>query len=86
MYATLNTTFNRGMRVEFLPPYSPDFNPIEPSFSAIKADIRRRGGIIRHAMTHCEDVLDIYDLLYDAIWSVTCQDAAGWFRKSGYVL
>ncbi|KLO04148.1 hypothetical protein SCHPADRAFT_790039, partial [Schizopora paradoxa] len=71
------------MRVEFLPPYSPDFNPIEPSFSAIKADIRRRGGLIRHTMTH-NDNIDVYDQLYDAIWSVTPQDAAGWFRKSGY--
>lgn len=76
------------MRVEFLPPYSPDFkfNPIEPSFSAFKADIRRKGGIMRHTMTNCDYVLEVYDLLYDAIWSVTPHDAAGWFRKSGYVM
>ncbi len=74
------------MRVEFLPPYSPDFNPIEPSFSAIKADIRQRGGIIRHSMTNSNDVLEVYDLLYNSIFSVTPQNAAGWFRKSGYVL
>ncbi len=36
-------------------------------------------------MTNCDDVLEVYDLLYDAIWSVTPQDASGWFRKSGYV-
>lgn len=31
---------SRGMRVEFLPAYSPDFNPIEEAFSVIKAHIR----------------------------------------------
>ena len=30
-----------GVRVEFLPPYSPDLNPIEEAFSSIKAWIRR---------------------------------------------
>lgn len=31
----------RGMRVLFLPPYSPDFNPIELAFSSIKSFVRR---------------------------------------------
>ncbi|KLO16718.1 hypothetical protein SCHPADRAFT_822837 [Schizopora paradoxa] len=74
------------MRVEFLPPYSPDFNPIEPSFSKIKSDIRRKGGIMRHVMTNSNDMLEVFDLLYGSIWSVTADDAKGWFRKSGYVL
>ena len=30
-----------GVQVEYLPPYSPDFNPIETSFSLLKAYIRR---------------------------------------------
>ena len=30
-----------GVVLEFLPPYSPDFNPIKESFSALKAWIRR---------------------------------------------
>jgi len=29
------------MRLVYLPPYSPDFNPIEEAFSALKAWIRR---------------------------------------------
>ncbi len=32
---------NRGVWVRFLPPYSPDFNPIEESFSDLKSFIRR---------------------------------------------
>ena len=30
-----------GVRLEYLPPYSSDYNPIEESFSALKAWIRR---------------------------------------------
>jgi transposase len=30
----------RGARVEFLPPYSPDFNPIEPCWALAKKHIR----------------------------------------------
>src|SRR5262249_61311379 len=30
-----------GCRLLFLPPYSPDFSPIEPAFAALKADLRR---------------------------------------------
>jgi transposase len=30
-----------GVKVEFLPPYSPDFNPIETAFSTIKQFLQR---------------------------------------------
>ena len=30
-----------GARVRFLPPYSPDFNPIEMAFSALKSHLRK---------------------------------------------
>ena len=30
----------KGCKLEFLPPYSPDFNPIEYSFSVIKSALR----------------------------------------------
>lgn len=32
-----------GARLAFLPPYSPDFNPIEKAFSKLKANLRRVG-------------------------------------------
>ena len=67
----------------FLPPYSPDYNPIELTFSAIKAYVRRHGGIIRAAMLE-EDDLDVYVLLNEAVWSVTAEDAKGWFSHCGY--
>ena len=35
-----------GVVLEFLPPYSPDFNPIEESFSALKAWVRRNRQLV----------------------------------------
>ena len=32
----------RGARVEYLPPYSPDFNPIEQAWSKLKTALRQR--------------------------------------------
>ncbi|KAF8575004.1 hypothetical protein K439DRAFT_1370999 [Ramaria rubella] len=71
------------MRYEFLPAYSPDFNPIELAFLAIKAHIRREGDLVRVAMTG-DDETYIYARLHEAVWSVTHEDAHGWFAHCGY--
>lgn len=67
-----------GARLIYLPPYSPDFNPIEEAFSAIKAWLRRH-----------EDEYDSPEklpwLIHQAIDSVTASDAIGWFRDCGYI-
>lgn len=34
-----------GVLLEFLPPYSPDFNPIEQSFAQLKAWMRKQGAM-----------------------------------------
>lgn len=73
------------MRYEFLPPYSPDYNPIELAFSAIKYNIRRNGDKIREAMKDGGNDFDAYARLYEAVWSVTPHDAWGWFHHCGYV-
>jgi transposase len=31
---------NAGYKIEYLPPYSPDYNPIEYSFSVIKQALK----------------------------------------------
>jgi transposase len=61
--------------VLYLPPYSPDFNPIENAFSKIKQALRSLG-------------LRIMDALWNTMQSVldrvTPSDAAGFFRHCGY--
>ena len=71
------------MRCEFLPPYSPDFNPIELTFSAVKAHLRRN----RHqlAAMGVRDDLEVYVALHEAVYSVSPDDAEGWFHHCNYI-
>lgn len=71
------------MRYEFLPPYSPDYNPIELMFSAVKSYIRRNGGIIREAMGETNS-LSVLLRLNEAVHSISVEDADGWYRHCGY--
>lgn len=72
------------MRYEFLPPYSPDYNPIELAFSAMKYRLRRRGEYTRLAMTELSNT-EIYCTLLEALYQTTEADVFGWFRHCGYV-
>lgn len=65
----------RGAQVRFLPPYSPDFNPIEEAFSKVKQALRR-------AEPRTDDALR--DATWNAFDSITPHDAAGWFGHGGY--
>ena len=72
------------MRYEFLLPYSPDLNPIELAFSALKAFIQRNGEDFRTAMSD-KDNVEVYVLLNKVVWTITPDDALGWFHHSGYL-
>ncbi|KZV59122.1 hypothetical protein PENSPDRAFT_596014 [Peniophora sp. CONT] len=72
------------MRVIFLPPYSPDFNPIEIVFSELKRRVRREQVLGRHA----QDIDDgwIYDYLYDIAYNtITPNHASGYFHHCSYL-
>ena len=75
---------NRGMKYEFLPPYSPDFNPIELVFSAMKYHLRRNGAYNRMVMTEMSDE-EIYITLLKSIYIVSPQDCYGWYGHCGYI-
>lgn len=64
--------------IEYLPPYSPDLNPIEEAFSKVKAFIRRNKAILaREGDGMIFDLMQIMDV-------VTADDAVGYFIHAGY--
>lgn len=71
----------------FLPPYSPDFNPIKLAFSAIKAHIKQDNDPILDSMRDDpDDKADVYSYLSMAVWSMTDVDAEGWFHHCNYIV
>lgn len=66
-----------GARVLYLPPYSPDYNPIELCFSKIKTFLRK-------AEARTKKGLD--QALTQAFQSITLKDIRGWFKHAGYNL
>ena len=61
-----------GALVLFLPPYSPDFNPIEEAFSKLKA--------LEHLeMAH----LDLEDIVLATFSSITAEDCQRWIAQCG---
>lgn len=77
------TQTHRGMRCEFLPPYSPDYSPIELAFSAIKADFQHRLPELECTMMPGVET-EVLVTIQESVFSVTSQDAFGWFRRCGY--
>ena len=65
----------RGARLLYLPPYSPDFNPIELAFSKLKTWLRTAQARTREAL---EGVI-----LAATEW-ISEQDAQNWFDHCGY--
>jgi transposase len=64
-----------GAHLEFLPPYSPDFNPIELCWSKVKTALRAAKARTFEALLEALD---------DAFGSVTEQDTKAWFAHCGY--
>lgn len=64
-----------GAEVLYLPPYSPDFNPIEEAFSKIKNLIRKAGARVHEALVAA---------IGEAIREVSEEDAKAFFEHCGY--
>ena len=64
-----------GAELRFLPPYSPDFNPIEYAFSKVKAHLKK---------TKARTLEALWDAIRHAINAVTSNDCRGFFTATGY--
>jgi DDE superfamily endonuclease len=67
----------RGCELIYLPPYSPDFNPIEEAFAKIKALVRKAQARTREALV---------EAIGRGISMVTAEDAQGFFDHCGYTI
>jgi transposase len=65
----------RGCELLYLPPYSPDFNPIEEAFAKIKSLMRKAEARTREALLAA---------MGTAISTLSAQDARGFFEHCGY--
>ncbi|MQS00271.1 IS630 family transposase, partial [Gluconobacter aidae] len=64
-----------GATVRYLPPYSPDFNPIEKAFSKLKAHLRKAAERTRDAL---------WDRIGTLIDQITPTECANFFTAAGY--
>ncbi len=65
----------RGCELLYLPPYSPDLNPIEEAFAKLKGLLRKAGARTREALL---------EAMGRALEAVTANDARGFFEHRGY--
>ena len=64
-----------GAQLLFLPPYSPDLNPIEECWSKLKAWLRKQAARTHEALEQA---------LTEAFQLITSDDARGWFNHRGH--
>jgi len=64
-----------GARLAFLPPYSPDFNPIEQVFAKIKHWLR---------MAQARSIDAIHDHVAGLVGAISSTECANYFRNAGY--
>jgi transposase len=65
----------RGCELIYLPPYSPDLNPIEEAFAKLKGLLRKSGAKSRRALV---------EAMGAALDAITVGDARGFFGHCGY--
>jgi transposase len=66
----------RGCELLYLPPYSPDLNPIEEAFSKVKGLMRKAGARTSEALI---------EAMGEALSAVSARDARGFIEHSGYL-
>jgi transposase len=66
-----------GVHLIYLPPYSPDFNPIELAWSKVKTILRR---------LKARTLPDLIEALNKALLAITPDDIQAWFSHCGYAI
>jgi hypothetical protein len=72
----LDRLANAGIKVIFLPPYSPELNPIELCWSKLKTYLRK----VKKRLQ-----AEFYQAIKEGSLHITAEDIYGWFGKCGYV-
>ena len=65
-----------GIRYIYLPPYSPDLNPIEKLWSKVKSFLRK---------FKARTLEELQDAIQNAFCAVTAADCSGWFKSCDYL-
>ena len=65
-----------GATIRYLPPYSPDLNPIEKMFSKLKAMLRKAARRTVDAL--CDEIAAVVD-------TISASECQNYFRSAGYV-
>jgi len=68
----------------YLPPYSPDFNPIEEPFSYLKSYILQHVQQFHANVSSGEDHR-VFMFIHEALLTMTKQHIKGWFHDCGYI-
>jgi transposase len=71
----IDPIIDAGATLLYLPPYSPDLNPIEMMWSKMKAYLRK-------VKAKTKELLQV--AIKDALDSITVSDIISWFAKNGY--
>ncbi len=64
-----------GCELLYLPPYSPDLNPIEEAFAKLKNPLREAAAGTKRALV---------EAMGAALYAITAEDARGFFAHAGY--
>jgi transposase len=73
----LDPIYEKGATVIFLPPYSPDLNPIELAWSKIKSILKK---------LKPRSLCELFKSMKTAIESITLTDIYNWFAFQGYCI
>lgn len=68
---------SRGAELRYLPPYSPDLNPIEMAYSKLKALLKKASA---------RTVPALWSAISKVIQLITRPDCRGYFAAAGYVV